>query len=140
MNETAFWNKLREELPDGGHYTRVENLVGPGTPDVHYCVSSRSGWMEVKYTDKFPLEHPVLVSQMIWLEQHLRAGGRACICVGYKKLVYFVPADVCREINEWLQVDFQDRCTAIAIRGSRLDPVADAFIRTIGPQIARTGR
>ena len=141
MNEHRFWSELREELPIGGHYVRVENLTAPGTPDLSYCVAGVEGWMELKYTDRFPLEHPVLRSQSLWIEQRVRSGGRAHICVGYKKLVYFIAPEFAVEINEWLQPDFNDRAIATAIRGSRLDSVAEAFLRTIRPgKTAQLGR
>lgn len=115
MTEDDFWSKLRLELPSG-HYVRVENLVHPGTPDVSFCVGGVEGWMENKYTDKFPLEHPVLQSQIIWIGQRVRAGGRVIIAVGHERRVFFVSPEFIDEINDWALSDFET-CAITAVRG-----------------------
>jgi hypothetical protein len=105
VTEDGFWKELRAVLPRG-HFTRVENLVQPGTPDVNFCVGRIEGWMELKHTDKFPLEHPVLMTQDLWIEQHRRAGGRVGICVGYRDSVFFVIDAFGVAINDWAEKDF----------------------------------
>lgn len=57
---------------------RVENRVGPGTPDVNYV----EGWLELKELDGWPPQgRPVLVphfrpEQRIWLDRRASRLGR----------------------------------------------------------------
>ena len=52
-SEKQFWNLLRDKLPINKMY-RVENKVTKGMPDIHYIHKGKSGWIELKYLDKFP--------------------------------------------------------------------------------------
>jgi len=44
--ELALWTLIRANLP--GHVTRVENVVGIGTPDVNACYQGAETWLELK--------------------------------------------------------------------------------------------
>ena len=94
MSEKNLWKKTREGLlsvvglPDNS-LTRYENYAGPGTPDVHYCVNGRSGWMEMKYIDGWPVKDATVVkidhftpAQRTWLHDYNMAGGRCYVWIG----------------------------------------------------------
>ncbi len=61
----------------------VENPAGPGTPDVNYI----GGWIECKWLRAWPkrvgtvvkLDHPLLISQKVWIKRRIRRGGRAWV-------------------------------------------------------------
>jgi hypothetical protein len=112
LSEAAYWAKLREDLPRG-HYSRVENLLDLGVPDVSFCVGGIQGWLELKYTGRFPLEHPVLPTQIIWMDRRLRAGGRNIwITVGHKGYTFFIHPEHRRQVSAWPDLEtFQDRAT-----------------------------
>ena len=52
MSEHALYKLMRKHLrPEGFSFQRVENVVGPGTPDVFFLHerSGASGWIETKH-------------------------------------------------------------------------------------------
>ena len=52
MSEKNFWTLVRNNLPV--KMWRVENKVMKGMPDVHYLINGKSGWVELKYLNKWP--------------------------------------------------------------------------------------
>lgn len=73
---------------------RVENMVGPGTPDVEYI----GGWIELKQVDEWPKREatPLRVDhftpqQKAWLIRRRLRGGRAFVLI--------------RVANDWLLID-----------------------------------
>ena len=52
MSEKNFWTLIRNNLPLKMY--RVENRVAQGMPDVHYIGNGKSGWIELKYINKWP--------------------------------------------------------------------------------------
>jgi len=80
MSEAAMWDALRPLLK-GLDPVRVENPVGPGTPDVNYT----GGWIELKYADRWPPQGgPLRVDhftkgQRAWIVRRRKAGGRAWV-------------------------------------------------------------
>jgi len=67
------------------HGMAVENMVGPGTPDVAYI----GGWIECKKTKKWPvrsttpvrLDHGLLDTQRLWIRKHAKHGGRVFVLI-----------------------------------------------------------
>lgn len=47
--ESKFWVYLRSHLK--GHAVRIENVIGRGTPDVHYTLQGNSCWIELKVVE-----------------------------------------------------------------------------------------
>lgn len=110
-DESSFWDDLRGVLPKG-HYVRVENPCDPGTPDVSFCldvgklIDPVEGWIELKYTDKLPLEHPVLATQKIWIRKRLRYGGNILFAVGIGRQAFFIPGAAAPTLNDWTYDDY----------------------------------
>lgn len=83
--EAALWKLMRSRgLP--GHWTRVENRVEQGTPDVAFCFSGLSGWIELKVVDRWPSGRDVPVrvphftkQQRFWHRRHHQAGGASFV-------------------------------------------------------------
>ncbi len=82
-SERALWRRVRDAIGPLGHVVRVENGVGVGTPDVEYCLSGATGWLELKIArvSKRP-ETAVSIphftrEQRIWMRERCNAGGRA---------------------------------------------------------------
>jgi hypothetical protein len=99
MIEASFWGKRLQpklvaacrQLGMHGHFERIENAVGTGTPDVDYCIDAVAGKLELKYTDHHPVRAatPVLGrdnglrrSQIIWIAKRQQAGGRVFVAIG----------------------------------------------------------
>jgi hypothetical protein len=92
MSEDSMWDAIRPVLSSLDP-VRVENPVGPGTPDVNYT----GGWIELKFADRWPprggplrLEH-YTKQQRVWHQKRRRAGGRVFV---------LLKVDV-----EWLLID-----------------------------------
>jgi hypothetical protein len=115
--EDDVWRDLRGGLPPG-HYTRIESPISPGVPDVNFCVNGPvEGWVELKYTERLPLEHPVLPTQKIWIRQHLERGGHVLIAVAIKRELFIVAGSEAPYVNDWNYNDFE--CVSIARAANR---------------------
>ena len=82
MSEKNFWTLLRNNLPLTMY--RVENRVAQGMPDVHYIRESNSGWIELKYMDKWPKKRFVSglrLNQAMWANKYILNGGRSWILI-----------------------------------------------------------
>jgi len=84
MSEAALASRFRKCVckVGKGHYTRVENAVENGTPDVNLCVSSVDSWVELKHCEKWPAREktPLRIphfskDQRLWLMMRAKAGG-----------------------------------------------------------------
>lgn len=78
MNESDFYSRLvGPNLDKFGHVVRVENTVGVGCPDVHFCNRGRTAWIELKVAKagRLVFQKP----QIPWMRKHARHGGRACV-------------------------------------------------------------
>ena len=57
---------------------RIElGAVGPGVPDVNYCIGGMEGWLELKATENWSV--PFRPGQPGWIARRVRAGGRVFI-------------------------------------------------------------
>lgn len=98
MAETNLWKWLRPYCPVG-HYVRIENgEIGPGTPDVSFCVNGTEGWMELKdarsKTAKVPFPNEDVglhKSQIRWIKDRLKAGGNVWVVARVGKSILFIP-------------------------------------------------
>lgn len=119
--ETSLWNWLskaksthREHL----HMTRLENLVGEGTPDTEGCLDGRQFWIELKCNArparaKTPIHVKFRPMQPPWLKRRVRAGGRAFVLiqVGQYRAArrYLVPGDMAAKVATGLTEAELDR-------------------------------
>lgn len=83
MTERATWVTLRKHLSPFGVLQRIESPTAEGIPDVCYCLSGVSGWLELKHTH-LPMRERTKLSvrsltyqQVTWHEAWAKAGGRA---------------------------------------------------------------
>lgn len=138
--EEDVWRDLRKILPKG-HWTRVENpICDPGTPDVNFCLpaghpspfsASIEGWIELKYTESLPLEHPVLATQKIWIRKRLEAGGNVLIAVAVKKTLYFVHGREAPYINDWELRELEGTALSIARNRRKTEDVQGALFQAL---------
>lgn len=98
MTEAEFWaNRVRPNLTASCqalglrfHFSRVENVVGEGFPDVDYLIDGVAGKLELKFSDNTPgdtaqvlgKEHGLRRSQIIYASRHTWAGGRIFCLIG----------------------------------------------------------
>lgn len=80
--ETGFYNEIREQVA-WPWLQRVENRVGPGTPDCDFIASKRRGWLELKREHVLRPEHCLSLrkEQVPWHLDYARAGGDAWIAL-----------------------------------------------------------
>ena len=79
MSEKNFWVLLRTSLKQLKMY-RVENRVMKGMPDVHYIKDGSSGWIELKYIDKWPktrVATGLKLNQCLWLKEYDENKGQS---------------------------------------------------------------
>lgn len=120
--EERLWRKMRGNLPEGIHASRVENPCDPGTPDVWFCLDRIEGGMELKYQLR-PARSSTIVlgdacglrpSQKLWIPNRLNAGGLVLIVVGITREIYFVHGQHALIVNNWTIDDFRDHCLSMA--------------------------
>ena len=76
MSEKNFWNNVRNKLPLQMY--RVENSCAKGMPDVHFIQSKKSGWIELKFLEKWPrdkINSGLTLNQSMWSKEYRKAGG-----------------------------------------------------------------
>lgn len=106
------WKSLRGLLPAGCHATRIENDIGAGFPDVHYTYLETSGTIELKSADHLPMGKAGLrKSQIDWINEEIEAGGLVWIIVQTKSFVYIVNGIYAPKLNDFLHLDFLEKCT-----------------------------
>lgn len=87
------WRSLRRWLKDEtrAKYTRIENRCERGTPDLHYCVNGKAGWIEMKEIPDWPrkplgmlpMSHFTL-EQRLWLRTYEQSGGTCWVLLHVK--------------------------------------------------------
>ena len=111
MRESAFWRSIRKGLVDASDNTiflqRHEDNCSPGIPDISFCYQGVSGWIELKYRDKFPIKEstPILFShftiiQRKWMEQYTKAGGNGWILLRIEKETFLIKGQAAKIIGE----------------------------------------
>lgn len=92
---------------------RVENAVGPGTPDIEYI----GGWIEDKQLKAWPsrADTPVRVphyttQQRAWHSCRRRAGGRVHVVIEVARDVFvFDAADAASGLGHWTREQMERR-------------------------------
>ncbi len=97
-SESALWQTVRRHLLPHGLLIRVENRVGPGTPDVVYCIRGRVGWLELKHVARWPARDHLTLRhltqlQILWLQQWRAEWGRAWILLQVDRDYMFLPPE-----------------------------------------------
>jgi len=76
MSEKNFWKNVRDNLPLKMY--RVENSCAKGMPDVHFIQGEKSGWIELKFLEKWPrdkINSGLTLNQSMWSKEYRKAGG-----------------------------------------------------------------
>lgn len=73
--ESRFYAALRAALK--GHFVRVENTIGRGTPDVWWSSGSHHYWIEVKVFENGKVK--LRPEQMAWMTRETNNGGTCFI-------------------------------------------------------------
>lgn len=97
--ESVLWDYLRDHVKDPYlDWVRVENSVGPGTPDVNFVCRKIEGWIELKYRIDWPRPTTALFDkrgirpeQRIWINRRVQSGGLVWIVAGVDKDIFFIP-------------------------------------------------
>ena len=82
MSESNFWTLVRNNLQM--KMWRVENRVMKGMPDVHYLSEGKTGWIELKYMNKWPKKRfstGLKLSQVFWARNYTKNGGSSWILI-----------------------------------------------------------
>jgi len=61
-SERSLYKTINKNMKSYWEVQRVENLVGPGTPDLYYTLNKEStGWIELKYLESWPTHGSTVV-------------------------------------------------------------------------------
>lgn len=86
MAEREIWAAMKRRWPGGAE--RVETLLPPGLPDVHWTLKGFAGWFELK--DEVAKVRP---EQAIWHRAYAKAGGLSYVILRLKGKVYLAAGD-----------------------------------------------
>lgn len=106
--EARFWGRIRKILSQKGHLSRIENLVDPGTPDTSFCFEGFEGFLELKYLPTLPPNERnsslgsrgLRPSQILWIRQRIKHGGRVGVLVGIGSSIYFFDGSEAPNLND----------------------------------------
>ncbi len=95
MTEQALWARLSHAAP-WDWAVRVENRVGPGTPDINFVLERRGGWMELKVSPRthpscHPLQGAFRPAQYAWHARARKSGVFTCVLLFAKKQAILLP-------------------------------------------------
>ena len=83
-SERQLWRVVKLNLGPYGKFVRIESDTENGIPDVIYCVSGHSGWIELKEVAEWPTRQSTRVKvpslkleQVMFLESWEKNGGSA---------------------------------------------------------------
>jgi hypothetical protein len=86
MAEQSTSRLFMSKMTRVGHFTRIENAVATGTPDVAFTLRGASGWVENKWRERWPAKPGDVVTlphytpaQRIFARDEIRAGGRVWV-------------------------------------------------------------
>jgi len=108
MSEKNLRHRVRDALKPG-FVQQIENIVGEGVPDTHYCIEGNIGWIELKYAENLPvrattavfksLNRGLDVEQEAWIFKYVQHGGNAFILPQIGRRYYLVPGKLAYEFN-----------------------------------------
>lgn len=138
MNETGFWNSLRDSCAGtGAHLVRVENAIAEGTPDVNGCWRGAEFWWELKYLEGWPkrARTPVRIphytkEQRLWLLARGQAGGSACLLLRVGKQVLLFNWFYAQAVGSLIRDHLLS--TAMAVWDGPVDPLELLTLSTNG--------
>lgn len=104
--EANLWEWLRDVALPIGHYSRIESETSPGFPDV-YCQLGPgvSLTLELKCAKRpdasipFTKKSGVRRSQIKWIRENVRNGGKVWIIAEVSPNVYVIPGKYVDQIN-----------------------------------------
>lgn len=114
MSEKNFWTLVRNNLPV--KMWRVENKVMKGMPDVHYLINGKSGWVELKYLNKWPKKRfncGIKLNQVFWAKEYIKRKGKSWILIRIDRdFTALVNGDYAMELyNRPSKADFLGMCS-----------------------------
>ncbi len=116
--ETDLWGAVKANLGGIGHFERIENAVGSGTPDVAYTfwrgAFQRTGWIELKVIDHLPTEDGCLFvahfrkAQRVWHTRHALYHGKSFVLLYIKRTKdywLFTGTEACKWMGKPINLD-----------------------------------
>ena len=80
--ETQMYHRIKTWFEGGrrkAHYTRIENIVSSGVPDVVLCSEGKDCWIEAKV--QAASRPHIRKTQHAWMYSHRLVGGIACVLI-----------------------------------------------------------
>jgi hypothetical protein len=114
-SEVSLWKTVSRNMRGKWIAQRVENAVGPGTPDVYYTMNNGAmGWIENKHAHTWPkrkttplkLDH-FTIQQRKWIERHGKAGATVYVLLQVRSEYFLLDYEESRNIGEWTKRDYR---------------------------------
>jgi len=129
--EKAFWNRLRPSFSTKVFFSRVENAVSVGDPDVHLMKAGKTVWVELKWAE-LPVRHTskllkkgaVRIDQVNWHLEYAWKGGTSYVLIGTADKDYLMSGKIADRLNDMTleEIELEALCAQRSI-GSVLEEV-----------------
>lgn len=89
MTESDMWKRIKSKVRYG-HWTRIENAVTSGVPDVYVCVGPKDFWIELKVLHRLIKFRP---AELAWMSNRMREDRDTVILAADDnqwKIYYFI--------------------------------------------------
>jgi hypothetical protein len=117
MNESGFWQWLRDKMRCYWDAERIENGLACGVPDVNYGVPSHQGWIELKWLKKFPVRKTTKVRihhwtgvQKQWLLRRGKVSGNCWMMIRVEDEVFLFSYDQTMLVETWTKSEWRMNC------------------------------
>lgn len=117
-SEASLWKTVQKNMKSRWEAQRIENPVGPGTPDVYYTMKSNGsmGWIELKHEHKWPKRTSTTLKvdhftpqQRNWLRRHEKAGAKVFVLIQVEKDYFLIDGTTAADcIGDWTKEDFME--------------------------------
>lgn len=106
-SEAGLWKTVQKNMGDKWKVQRVENMVGPGTPDVYYTlISGDMGWLELKHEKEWPKRATTALKvdhftpqQRGWLRRHGGFGAKVFVLIQVDKQYFLLDWEEAQNIG-----------------------------------------
>ena len=90
---------MKKNMSEHWEAERVENPIGPGTPDVYFTLNNGDmGWIELKYLEAFPKRESTTIKiehytpqQISFIRRHGKKGGNVYLFLQVGREYFLLP-------------------------------------------------
>jgi len=125
MNESEFWQFLKDKMKQYWTADRIEDMLKAGIPDVSYAVPNHQGWIELKYMKEFPKKNTTKVRiyhwtpiQKAWMRKRGRVNPNVWLLVMVDEEIFLFSYKQLIFIEEWTAAEWRAKAAGYWYKGA----------------------